>query len=328
MHAFEYARPATIKEAVQLLANANGEAEVLAGGTDLLDLMKNGVDHPVRLVSLGHINELKGIEFSSGSGLRLGATVALEELIGNANVQTHYPALVQALESVSSPQIRSRGTVGGDLCQRPRCWYYRLGYGLLALYNGKPLIPDGDNRYHAILGNAGPAYFVSPSSLGPILIGLDATVQLHGPQGSRTLPAADFFVTPKKEGELEHALRPHEIVTQIQVPPPGGTRMAVYAVRQKEALDWPLSVAAVALDLDGDTVKTAKVVLGQVAPIPWRSPEAEATLAGKTLTEDTAWEAGKAAVSKANALSKNGYKVQLTRVAVKRALLRAAKGEA
>ena len=328
MQAFEYARPTSVKAAVQLLASAKGGAQPLAGGSDLLDLMKNGVARPERLVSLGHIKELRGIEFSAGSGLRLGATVTLEELLDNSHVQQHYPALLQALESVSSPQIRSRGTLAGDLCQRPRCWYYRLGYGLLAIYNGKSLVPDGDNRYHAILGNSGPAYFVSPSSLGPILIALNAKLRLQGPQGSRELPVEEFFVIPKGEGELEHALRPHEVITEIMVPPPGATKMAVYEVRQREVMDWPLSVAAVALDMDGDRVRKARVVLGQVAPIPWPSPEAEAALAGKTLSEDVAWEAGKAAVSKAKPLSKNGYKVQLTRVAVKRALLRAAEGGA
>ena len=166
MEAFEYARPKSTQEAIKLLTGAEGEALALAGGTDLISLMKDGVARPKRLVSLQHVSELKGISFRSGSGLRLGAAVTLEELMENAEVREHYPALVQAAEGVSSPQVRSTGTVGGDLCQRPRCWYYRAGFGLLAVYKGKPLVPDGDNRYHAILGNSGPAYFVSPSSLG------------------------------------------------------------------------------------------------------------------------------------------------------------------
>ena len=327
MQAFEYASPTTTKEAVQLLANAQGVSEVLAGGTDLISLMKDGVAAPQRVVSLQHVKELKGIEFKPSSGLRLGTMVTFEELIENADVKKHYPALVQAAEGVSSPQVRSTGTVGGDLCQRPRCWYYRAGYGLLATYDGKPLVPDGDNRYHAILGNSGPAYFVSPSSLAPILIALGATLKLHGPSGSRELAVEKFFVTPQNDQEREHALRPNEIVTELVVPPPGEAKMAIYEVRQKEALDWPLAAAAVVLHMDGDTVKKARVVLGHVAPAPWPSPEAEQALVGKTLTEEVAAEAGKAALSKPTPLSKNGYKVQLARVAVKRALLRAAKGE-
>jgi xanthine dehydrogenase YagS FAD-binding subunit len=328
MEAFEYARPTTSQEVVKLLSSAKGEAQALAGGTDLLSLMKDSVTKPTRLVSLQHVKELQGISFHPHSGLRLGATATFEELIENAEVRKHYPALVQAAEGVSSPQVRSTGTVAGDLCQRPRCWYYRAGFGLLATHDGKPLVPDGDNRYHAILGNSGPAYFVSPSSLAPILIALDAKLKLHGPEGARELSVQDFFVTPKNDQEIEHALKPGEIVTEILVPAPGEAKMAVYEVRQREALDWPLAAAAVVLNLEGDTVKKARVVLGHVAPVPWPSPEAEEALAGKSVSEDMAWEAGKAALSKATPLSKNAYKVQLARVAVKRAILRAAKGEA
>jgi xanthine dehydrogenase YagS FAD-binding subunit len=324
MEAFEYARPKSAQEAVKLLAGAEGEALALAGGTDLISLMKDGAAKPKRLVSLQHVSELKGISFRSESGLRLGAGVTLEELMENAEVRQHYPALVQAAEGVSSPQVRSTGTVGGDLCQRPRCWYYRAGYGLLAVYNGKPLVPDGDNRYHAILGNSGPAYFVSPSSLAPILIALNARLKIHGPQAPRELSVHDFFVTPKQEGELEHALQPGEIVTEILVPNPGGLKMAVYEVREKEALDWPLAAAAVVLKLEGGKVQSATVVLGHVAPVPWPSPQAANELEGKSVNEDVAWAAGTAALTEATPLSMNAYKVQLARVAVKRAILRAA----
>jgi xanthine dehydrogenase YagS FAD-binding subunit len=308
MQAFEYTSPTTLQAAVHLLADVKGEAAVLAGGTDLLSLMKDGIVNPARVVDLQKLKELKQIEFKSGSGLRLGALVTLDELY--------------------SPQGRSVGTVGGNLCQRPRCWYYRAGYGLLATYQGKPLVPDGDNRYHAILGNSGPAYFVSPSSLGPALLALGAKIWLHGPEGARELEIDKFFVTPASESESEHALKPHEIVTEIVVPAAHGVKMAVYEVRQKEALDWHLAFAAVALSLNGDAVRSARVVLGHVAPVPWPSPEAEQALVGKTFVNELADEAGKAAVSKATPLSKNAYKVQLARVAVKRALLRAVKGEA
>jgi len=327
MQNFEYASPTTLQAAIHLLSEAKGDSAVLAGGTDLLSLLKEGVAKPVRVVDLQKVKELKHIESRSGTGLRLGALVTFDELIENADVQKNYPALVQAARGVSSPQVRSMGTVGGDLCQRPRCWYYRLGYGLLATYNGKAMVPEGDNRYHAILGNSGPAYFVSPSSLAPVLLALGAKVRLHGPEGARELEIEKFFVTPSSEGESEHALRPHEIVTEIVVPPAEGIKMAVYEVRQREAMDWPLAAAAVALEMPGDSIRKARVVLGHVAPVPWASPEAEQVLTGNTFVEDLADEAGKAAVSKATPLSKNTYKVQLARVAVKRALLRAVKGE-
>ncbi len=328
MQPFEYSSPKTTPEAIRLLANEWGQTEVLAGGTDLLSLMKDQVSSPKRLVSLKGIKDLRGIDFKPDRGLRLGAMVTFEELIDSPNARQHYPALVQAAEGVSSPQIRNVGTVGGDLCQRPRCWYYRAGYGLLAQDSGKSLVPDGDNRYHAILGNSGPAYFVNPSSLAPILIALGAKVRLQGTQGSRELSLDQFFVTPSSAQEREYALKPDEILTEISVPASAGANMAVYEVRQKEALDWPLVAAAVVLGLNGTTVRSAQVVLGHVAPIPWVSPEAQQALEGKTISEDVADEAGKAAVSKATPLSKNAYKVRLARVAVKRAILAAAKGEA
>ncbi len=328
MQAFEYVSPTSIEEAVRSLGNTWGETEVLAGGTDLLSLMKDNASTPKRVVSLKQVKELRGIEFKAGEGLRLGALATFDELLESPAVRQIYPALVQAAEGVSSPQIRSMGTVGGDLCQRPRCWYFRLGYGLLARQNGKALVPEGDNRYHAILGNSGPAYFVNASSLAPILIALGAKVRIQGPKASRELALERFFVTPTSDDQREYALKSNEILTEISVPEPRGAKMAVYEVRQKEALDWPLAAAAVVLRVDGRTVKSARVVLGHVAPVPWPSREAEQALAGKALSEQVAAQAGNAAVRKATPLSKNGYKVQLARVAVKRAILRAAEGGA
>jgi xanthine dehydrogenase YagS FAD-binding subunit len=324
MEAFEYAKPTTKEEAVKLLASRWGETEVLAGGTDLLSLMKDYGTTPKRVVSLTGIASLKGITPQSG-GLRIGAMTTLQELTASAVVRRQYPALITAADGVRSPQIQSVGTVGGDLLQRPRCWYFRGGHGLLAMHNGKSLVPDGENQLHAILGNSGPAYFVNPSSFAPILIALGAKVRLLGPGGEREVELAKFFRAPASASEREYDLKPNEILTDILIPASSG-KMAVYEVREKEALDWPLAAAAVVLNLSGKTVKSARVVLGHVAPVPWHSPEAEAALAGKTVSESVADEAGKAAVAKAAPLSKNGYKVQLARVAVKRAILAAAGG--
>lgn len=322
MQAFEYASPKTTAEAIKLLGS---DSEILAGGTDLVSLMKDYVAMPKRVVSLKEVKELRGISFKPGSGLRLGAMATLQELMDNAEVKRNYAALVEAADGIRSEQIRNMGTVGGELLQRPRCWYYRAGYGLLAQYKGKSLVPDGDNRYHAILGNSGPAYFVSPSSLAPILVALGAKVKITGPDGERELEVEKLFVTPSGPDEREHALKPGEILTEINVPHHGAAKMAVYEVRQKEALDWPLAAAAVVLHMNGKTVSGARVVLGHVAPVPWPSPEAEEALSGKTVSEEVADAAGKAATGKATPLSRNGYKVQLARVAVKRAVLAAAK---
>ena len=207
MRAFDYASPTTKEQAVALLGAQWGETEVLAGGMDLLSLMKDYIVEPKRIVNLKEIKELQGLKFSSGAGLRIGALVTLDELMNNAAVKKEYPALAQAAAGVTSPQIRNLGTVGGDLCQRPRCWYYRNGMGLLAQdSSGKSLVLEGQNKYHAILGNSGPAYFVNPSSLAPALIALGAKIRIFGSKGPRDVPAEQFFVTPKSNNEREYAL--------------------------------------------------------------------------------------------------------------------------
>ncbi|MGH9722280.1 MAG: FAD binding domain-containing protein, partial [Bryobacteraceae bacterium] len=270
-----------------------------------------------------NIKELGGIK-SSGAGLRIGATVTIDELAENAEIRKRFPSLASAARGVTSPQIRNMGTVGGDLCQRPRCWYFRLGYGLLAKdKSGKALVPGGENKYHAILGNKGPAYFVSASSLAPALIALGAKVKLVSKSGTRDLDIAKFFVTPENDASREIALLPNELLTEIIVPS-AASRNATYEVRQKEALDWPLASASVALTMKGNTVGSARVVLGHVAPVPWSATQADRLLEGKTITPEVAEQAAKAALADATPLSQNAYKVQLARVAVKRALIEAA----
>lgn len=317
MRPFEYVSPTGKNQATRLLSDSWGETEILAGGTDLLSLMKDEIVTPKRLVNIRGIEELRGIRFDAKSGLRLGALVTIQELLDDPGIQENYPAIFQAAEGIRSPQIRSMGTVGGDLCQRPRCWYFRNGFGLLA----KSMILDGDNRYHAILGNSGPAYFVNPSSLGPPLIAFGASVRIWGPKGDREIPLERFFVIPDSEEGREFDLRPNEIIAEILVPAPDGMVSATYEVRQREALDWPLATASVALRLSRSRVRSARVVLGHVAPIPWVSREAEEVLKGRKVAREVAELAGNEAMKNARSLSRNGYKIQLARVATKRAIL-------
>jgi xanthine dehydrogenase YagS FAD-binding subunit len=320
MENFAYASPSSLNEAIGMLDAQWGRTAILAGGTDLISLMKDDGEHPSRIVNIKGIGELHHIQNESG-GVRIAALVSFDQLL-SSDVPKNFPALGDAARGLSSPQMRNMGTVGGDLLQRPRCWYYRGGFGLLAMQDGKSLVPAGDNRYHAIFGNEGPAYFVSPSSLAPALIALGAKLTLHGPSGPREIPVEELFVIPKAEGEREHSIRPNEILTEISIPSEArGWRSATYEVREKEALDWPLATASVALKMDADRISAARVVLGHVAPVPRRSREAEQALEGKSLSESTASAAGDAAVRGAKPLSGNGYKVQLARVAVKRALL-------
>lgn len=319
MNRFEYASPVTIENAVRLLGP---KAAVLAGGTDLISLMKDGAVAPDRLVNIKAIPELKGISMGDG-GLRIGALATVEELGVHPAIRKEFPCLAQAAEGVRSPQVQAMGTVGGDLCQRPRCWYFRSGFGLLAVKDAKSLVPDGDNRYHAILGNSGPAYFVNASSFAPALIALGAKVRIQGPNGSREVALADFYKVPAKAEDREYDLGPQDVLVEILVPK-AAPNSATYEVREREALDWPLASAGVVLEMDGTTVRSAKVVLGQVAPKPWVADAAAAALTGKAVTAESAAAAGVAAVQGAKPLSKNQYKVQLAQVAVKRAVLRAA----
>jgi xanthine dehydrogenase YagS FAD-binding subunit len=323
MQPFEYVSPANTRQAANLLSSTWGQTEILAGGTDLLALMKEDVVTPKRLVNIKEIKELSGVT-SSAAGVRIGSLTTLTEIAENANLKEKYAAFSEAVHEAASPQIRNMATLGGNLCQRPRCWYFRLGLGLLPNdESGKDLVEVGENRYHAILGNSGTAKFVSPSTIVPALIAYGAKVRLEGPKGKRELPLEKFYVVPKTEKDREHDLQPNEIVTEIVLPPSQGWKVAHYEIRQKAAFDWPLAVAAVSLKMDGSKVQTARVILGHVAPTPWLSTEAASALQGQSVSEDSAKKAADAALAGAKPLSQNAYKVQLARVAVKRAILKA-----
>ncbi len=324
MQAFDYVSP-TSKEQVAVLLGEN--ASILAGGTDLLALMKDYVVTPRRLVNIKDIEQLRGISYQRRDGLRIGALTTIAELGGAKTELAAYPALLEAANEAASPQIRNLATIGGNMCQRPRCWYFRNGMGLYAKApNGKPMVVEGDNRYAAILGNDGPAYFVSPSTIAPVLIAYGAKIRLYSANNSgsgvRELPLEKFFVIPRSENQLEHDLKPGEMVMELMIPPPAlNLRVASYEVRQKAAFDWPLATATAALEMDGSTVRSARIVMGQVAPVPWVSPEAAQTLTGKSVTPEAAMAAANAAVAQAKPLSQNKYKITLAKVAVRRAIM-------
>jgi xanthine dehydrogenase YagS FAD-binding subunit len=249
----------------------------------------------------------------------------LAELTEDTTIKEHFPALVTVAQSVASAQMMSMGTVGGDLCQRPRCWYFRNGLGLLGQRDGTSLVREGDNRYHAVFATDGPALFVSPSSLAPALIALGATVTAEGPDGqTRRIPAAQFFQKPKNDQDRETVLKPNEILTNVEVPLKG-LKNAAYEVRHRHGLDWPYVSSAVAFDLRGRAPSDARVVLGYVAPVPWIAQKAGETLNGANIDEAAATKCGQAATTGAQPLSQNAYKLQLIKTAVKRAVLAAAK---
>jgi xanthine dehydrogenase YagS FAD-binding subunit len=321
MEKFAYASPKSVKETVALLAGNTGDVAVLAGGTDLIASMKEYLSTPKLVVNIKDIHELNGVKQEKGA-VSIGAATSLDDLTENAVIRRSYPALYQAAMGMTSPQMRNMGTVGGDLCQRPRCWYYRNGFGVLAKdKDGKALVPNGENRYHAILNNNGPAYFVSPSIFGPALVALGASMRVVSSTGTRDIHADQFFTTPLKDDDREITLKPNELLTHILVPAAG--QNTTYEIRQREAMDWPLVAAAVHLRMNGDRISQARVVLGHVAPTPYAATSADQFLAGKPLDEKTAEEAGREALTSAKPLSQTGYKVKLAQVAVKRALLEA-----
>jgi xanthine dehydrogenase YagS FAD-binding subunit len=322
MKSFEYAAPKNIKEATALLSDNWGESEILAGGTDLVTCLKQQIATPKRVVSLRNISDLRGIKADS-KAVRIGAMTTLEDFASNKDVQKHFPSLATAAKNIASPQILSRGSVGGDLCQRPRCWYYRNGFGLLGKNGDTSQIKEGDNRYHAIFGTDSSALFVNPSSLGPALIALGATLKAEGPNGKkREIPAAEFFSVPKSDKDREYALKANEILTEISVPI-SGLKNATYEIRHRQGLDWPYVTASVAYGEKNGNISDARVVLGHVAATPWLAASAGKALNNSALNEDAAAKCAEAAVEGAKPLSRNGYKVQLAKTAVKRALLAA-----
>jgi xanthine dehydrogenase YagS FAD-binding subunit len=317
---FEYSAPKTVKEATALLSDKWGETEILAGGTDLLTSLKQEIISPKRVVSLKNIADLRGIKMEKNT-VRIGAMTSLSELIASGDVQKNFPALVTAAKNIASPQMLTMGTVGGDLCQRPRCWYFRSGHGLLGKQQNTSLVREGDNRYHAIFNTSNDALFVSASSLGPALVALDATLVAEGPKGkTRKIAATEFFRAPKSESERETALKPNEVLTEISIPVKG-LRNATYEVRHRYGLDWPYVTATVAYTEKNGGASDARVVLGHVAATPWLAASAGRALNGSHLDESAASKCADAAVDGAKPLSRNAYKVQLVKAAVKRAVL-------
>jgi xanthine dehydrogenase YagS FAD-binding subunit len=317
---FAYVNPRNEREAVSALGATRGRILPLAGGMDLIAMMKDYIAQPERVIN---VKGLDGTIASSASGLQIGAAVKLVDLAEHAAVRRDYPAIADAAGEVGTPQIRNVGTVGGNLAQRPRCWYFRNEeFHCLKKGGSHCFAVEGENQFHAVLGG-GPCFIVHPSSLAVPLLALGAKVRILSPAGSRELDIARFFVLPADNINQENVLAPNELITHVLVPPARGMKNATYEVRFKQSHDWPLAMATAALDVVAGKVRTARIVLGAVAPVPWRSEAAEAALTGKTISEQTATEAAEAALKDAEPMTENAYKVQIARTAVKRAILKA-----
>ena len=326
MKAFAYVNPTNEKDAVAAVAKREGTIILpMAGGQDLLARMKDYVTAADRIVNLKSAVDAAAVATPDG-GMKIGAAMKIVDLAEHAQVAKLYPVVADAASEVGTPQIRNQGTVGGNINQRPRCWYFRNEEFVCFKKGGsRCFATTGENQYHAIFGNNGPSHIVHPSSLAVPFVAYGARFRLVSARGEREVAAAEYFTMPTNRNVLkENVLEDDEILTHVILPAPGNVKTGHYEVRYKASHDWPLAFTTVVLTMNGNNIASARVVLGAVAPVPWRSRPAEQALAGKPLNEQTALAAAEAAVTEAQPMSGNAYKVQIARTAVKRAILQAA----
>src|SRR5512136_2417103 len=320
---FTYVRPKSLEEAFKHLSSEG--SRVHAGGTDLLGCLRDHIFEASKVVSLSSMKSLHGIKKSSQGGLRIGALTTIREIGGNPDIQKHYAALAQAASEVASPQLRNQGTVGGNICQKPRCWYYRGDFHCLRKGGEECFAVAGENAFHCIFGGES-CYIVHPSDTAPALGALGARVHIRGSKGERNVALENFHVSPSEDYTKETCLQAGEIVTEIELPPPvEGLRSSYRKVRARLSWDFALAGVALALVFKGDQVQKARVFLSGVAPVPWRSKEVEEGVIGKRLDEATVRKAAEAAVQKAKPLDQNAYKIPLLRGLIEEQLLVIAK---
>jgi xanthine dehydrogenase YagS FAD-binding subunit len=323
MKTFTNTNPNTLDQAVSVVqqARANGQAaSLVGGGSDLLALVKDFIIKPDVLVNLKTIKGLDHVVPGAAS-VEIGGLITLDALASHPMIRNQYTVLAEAAETVATPQIRNVGTLAGNVCQRPWCWYFRNGFPCLKNGGSMCFSVGGENQFHAIFGG-GPSYIVHPSDTATALVALDAKFRVVGPSGERMVPADDFFVLPRRDATRENILAPGEVLSRVQLEPaPAGRRSTYNKVLDREAWTHAVVSAAVVLDMDKEICRSASLVLGGVAPIPWRVPNVERLLAGQRITPALATKAGEAAVAGAQPLAKNAYKVPLTKALVRRTLL-------
>jgi xanthine dehydrogenase YagS FAD-binding subunit len=320
---FDYVRPKSIQAAVSHLSAERAMAH--AGGTDLMGCLRERIFPVGKVVSLSELQELRGVGETADGGLRIGALTTLHALAEHPLVLRRFGGLAQAAGEVGSPQLRNQGTIGGNLCQKPRCWYYRADFTCLRKGGGTCFAVDGENQFHCIFGGGGTCFIVHPSDTAPVLMAFNATARVAGPKGMRQVPLEKFFVLPEVDVQRETVLARGEIVTEIRIPPPApGTRSSYRKIRARRSWDFALAGVALALRFDGKRVIGGRVVLSGAAPVPWRSAEVEQVVRGKELTADVIAAAAKAVTAGAEPLEKNGYKIRLFQGMIEEELTRAA----
>jgi len=339
MNTFEWTDASSVEQALGLVAGGGGSGVVgppgsdkpviKAGGVDLLDLLKEHLIAPPRLVNIRNIRGLDFLNDDEREGLHIGPLVTLARLDVDAAVRTKYPALADAAGNAATPQIRNMATVGGNLLQRPRCWYFRNEQFHCKKKGGITCFAQtGENQYHAIFDND-PCAIVHPSAVATALVAYGGSLELTSPNGKREVKAEEFFTLPEVDVHRENSLAPGEILTEIRIPAPApGTRSIYIKQGEKESHDWPIAEVVVVMETEGGQCKRASVVLGAASPVPRRAKEAEAALEGKAVDENIAREAAKAALADALPLEHNKYKVPLFEAVIRRAILMAAAADA
>jgi xanthine dehydrogenase YagS FAD-binding subunit len=323
MRTFSNSNPRDLRQAVSAAQEArrNGRTVSFAGGgSDLLGLVKERIVNPDVVIHLSGIKGLDQVEAKGGS-VRIGGQITLDSLSRHALISSRYAVLAEAAGSVATPQIRNAGTLAGNVCQRPWCWYFRNGFPCYKAGGNECFSITGENQFHAIFGG-GPSFIVHPSDTAPALVALEAKFHVTGPSGDRILAGADFFTLPKANAARENALADDEVLASIEFPEARpGTRSTYLKVLDREAWTHAVVSAAIVLDMDKDVCRSARIVLGGVAPIPWRVPEAERLLTGQRVTPELTAKVADAAIAGATPLPKNKYKVPLTHETVQRAVL-------
>jgi xanthine dehydrogenase YagS FAD-binding subunit len=314
--------PRDLKGAVAQVQQArrDGRGVVIAGGgSDVLGMMKDRLITPDVVINLKAVKGLDQIAVDRGA-LSIGGLTTLDAIAHHTAMRDRYRGLAEAADGVATPQIRNVATIAGNVCQRPWCWYYRQGFHCFKAGGNVCYSVSGENQFHAIFGG-GPSHIVHPSDTAPALVALDATFRIVGASGERHVPAAEFFTLPTANPTHENVLKEDEVLASIAIPAASSSvRSSYHKVMDREAWTHAVVSAAVVVDMNGDVCRRARIVLGGVAPIPWRLPEVERMLAGQRLTPELAAKAGEAAVAGAKPLAKNGYKVPLTKNLVKRTL--------
>jgi xanthine dehydrogenase YagS FAD-binding subunit len=321
MPSFEYARARSIDDAIDLLSVPN--ARIHSGGTDLLGCMRERIFPVERVVSLKGIRDLSGIA-DNGREVTVGALATITQVTTDPIIGSLFPGLAMAAGEVASPQLRNQGTVGGNLCQKPRCWYYRGDFACLRKGGRECFAPGGENKYHAVLGGDN-CFMVHPSDLAPMLVALDASVIVKGPKTTRRVPVESLHVRPADDPRKETVIAPNEVITAVVIPRPGNRHYSSYRkIRSRRSWDFALAGIALSLRFDGSRVAAARVTLSGAAPFPWRSKEVEDAINGHTLDDRTIAAAVGAVMKHAAPLSQNAYKVELFEGAIEEQLRRAA----